>query len=88
MQEADQPKQREHAHVTSHRYNRDLGSDVSHCAHEHEHVQVSAIGYGGDHPPADLPGLIDFLDSLHVPELSHVRLRSLETRPSQRDLHK
>jgi len=38
--------------------------------------QIGGIGYGGDHPPADMPGLLEFIDSLRVPELSHVRCDS------------
>ena len=36
-------------------------------------AQIGGIGYGGDHPPGDMPGLVEFIDSLRVPELSHVR---------------
>ena len=40
-------------------------------------LQIGGIGYGGDHPPTDLPGLVEFLDSLRVPELSNVRCSRL-----------
>ncbi len=39
----------------------------------HVFPQIGGIGYGGDHPPGDMPGLVEFIDSLRVPELSHVR---------------
>ena len=30
------------------------------------------IGYGKDYPPADMPGLMAFIQSLGIPELSEV----------------
>ena len=39
-------------------------------------MQIGGIGYGGDHPPGDMPGLLAFLDSLQVPELTNVRILS------------
>ena len=37
---------------------------VRHC------TQVCAIGYASDYPPADLPGMLAFLDSLGDSEVS------------------
>ena len=35
-------------------------------------MQIIAIGYGFDYPPAGLPGMTRFMDSLNVPEVSEV----------------
>jgi len=37
-------------------------------------VQIIGIGYAFDYPPAGLPGMTRFMDSLNIPEISEVRV--------------
>ena len=35
-------------------------------------MQIIGIGYGFDYPPAGLPGMTRFMESLNMPEISEV----------------